>query len=327
MTLAQAAGAVMTADVLRLKPRTVTSYRQAYELHIGPSFGTRRLSTITRDEVQAWVVSLSVDKQLAPATVRSTFVCLRKVFRHALASNHLRYDPCQKITLPKQGHDMEPVGRALSAAEVDRLADELDAHPPYGLLVRFLAGTGLRRSELAGLRVRDLNLLQGHVEVRQTVQQIKDRGWHIDSPKSKNSRRDVPLLDSDLSDELAAFLAQHPRRHEADTPLWPGRRPADTPTVVHARRRGLQECWTTRVSSTQRRSIATTSDRPPHELGWTRFDCTTCGTPSGRCSPRQAPTSTRCRGGWGTTRLARPPASTCTCTRTTTKPRLTAWRR
>ncbi len=223
-TVAQARAALVEEDKLKLKPRTLVSYQQAYDNHIHAVFGARRLSTVTRDEVQAWVTSLSVDKQLAPATVHSTFVALRKVFRHALAGNHLRHDPCQKIALPAGRHEEEPVGRALSADEVDRLATALDAYTPYGLIVRFLAGTGLRRSELAGLRVRDVNLLRGHVEVRQTVQQIKDRGWHTDSPKSKTSRRDVPLLDPDLRNDLAAYLAQHPRRHEPDAGLWPGRR-------------------------------------------------------------------------------------------------------
>ena len=53
----------------------------------------------------------------------------------------------------------------LTAAQVERVAKELDEYAPYGLLIRFAAGTGLRAAELQGLRIRDLNLAAGHVEI------------------------------------------------------------------------------------------------------------------------------------------------------------------
>lgn len=47
--------------------------------------------------------------------------------------------------------------RFLSVEEVNRLAAELTAQPPYDLLVRFGALTGLRIGEVAALRIRDID--------------------------------------------------------------------------------------------------------------------------------------------------------------------------
>lgn len=53
--------------------------------------------------------------------------------------------------------------RFLAAHEVEALARA--TRPPYDLLIRFAAATGLRPSELRGLRVGRLNLVKGTVEV------------------------------------------------------------------------------------------------------------------------------------------------------------------
>jgi integrase len=89
-------------------------------------------------------------------------------------------------------------------------------------MVRFAAFTGLRAGELAGLQVRDVNLLRRSVRVERTAQRAKGEGWSYASPKSDRSTRSVPLR-TGLVDELEAYLAEHPRRDEPTAPLWPGR--------------------------------------------------------------------------------------------------------
>ena len=52
---------------------------------------------------------------------------------------------------------------------------------------------GLRKGELAGLRWEDVDLDQGLVHVRQTIQRVYGVGMVTGPPKSARSRRDVPL--------------------------------------------------------------------------------------------------------------------------------------
>lgn len=65
---------------------------------------------------------------------------------------------------PSEGDTLEV--RFLSVEEVMRTSDELAAQPPYDLLVRLAAFTGLRIGEVAALRVRDIDLGAGEVQVR-----------------------------------------------------------------------------------------------------------------------------------------------------------------
>jgi integrase len=93
--------------------------------------------------------------------------------------------------------------------------------------VRFAVYTGLRAGELAALRIRDVNFLRRHVEVRRTVQGTRG-GWSFGTPKSARSARDVPLS-RELLVELAACLEQHPHRLQPDAALWLGRTSAVRP--------------------------------------------------------------------------------------------------
>ena len=123
---------------------------------------------------------------LAAATVHHHYVALKKAFRHAIHDRLLTYNPCDGVKVPKPQTvtEFEPV--FLTVAQIEAIAQRLDGQAPYGLMVRFAAYTGLRAGELAGLRVRDLDLAHGHVNVRQTVQRIQGE-WVVGTPKSKRS--------------------------------------------------------------------------------------------------------------------------------------------
>ena len=78
-------------------------------------------------------------------------------------------------------------------------------------LVVTLAGSGLRIGEALGLQVSDVDFLRRTINVeRQRVQ-----SGHLGPPKSKTSRRVVPV-GRVVIEELAAHLAAHP----SDGPLF-----------------------------------------------------------------------------------------------------------
>lgn len=104
---------------------------------------------------------------------------------------------------------------------MEAVATELDSYEPYGLVVRFAAWSGLRAGELAALRIRDINFLRRHVEVRRTVARVTG-GSDFGTPKTARSSRDVPIRRELLAD-LAHYLESHPELHNPDAPLWPGR--------------------------------------------------------------------------------------------------------
>jgi len=231
-TFAEVAAESMDANATRLKPKSQGGYR----VHINPTFGKRQINSITSIEVEKWLRTMETKKSehtgrpLAPASVHACFVALSKVFAYAVKHKIIPPNPCAVVDKPRL-QKTEPV--FLEPEQVEAVAAALDDHAPYGLIVRFAAYSGLRAGELAALRIRDVNFLRKHVEVRRTVQRTKG-GWVFGTPKTARSTRDAPLR-RDLLADLDAYLEQHPHRHDPDAALWPGRLPGnhrDDPDVL-----------------------------------------------------------------------------------------------
>ena len=102
-------------------------------------------------------------KPRSSARILST---LRQFYQHALRENWIQEDPSARIDAPKIGR---PLPAALTEAEVDALlmAPELDDLEGYRdrVMLEVLYATGLRVSELIGLRPEQVGLAQGVVRV------------------------------------------------------------------------------------------------------------------------------------------------------------------
>lgn len=204
-----------------VKPRTRASYETLLRVHVLPVFGEMQMREIRRSHVEDYVRGLRA-KGLAPPTIKHAYTPLKRVLARAVADEILASNPADATALPtdKSTGRTKPRPQFLTEAQVEKLASELDGHPPYGLLVRFMAYTGLRAGEVSGLNVGDV--LLGRIHVHRTRAKVRG-GWATGSPKTDASERHVPLPGW-LREDLAAYLAtEHPRGREADAPLWPGR--------------------------------------------------------------------------------------------------------
>jgi integrase len=218
----------------RARPQTLATYRRLLERWAFPEFGGRRLDTLKPGDMGRFVNHLKTAPLLngrpgtmRPATMRRVMWPVSAVLDFAVEQEYIRRNPAAAVQLPDEealGVDAF-AGRALTWREVTRIADEAALSSPlHGLLVRFLARTGLRAAELSGLRVRDYD--RGEITVEQTCTRDGKAadGLRYGKPKSKTSRRRV-RLGADIDAEVRDWLAAHPRRDEPDAPLFPSRSP------------------------------------------------------------------------------------------------------
>jgi integrase len=214
----------LAVQATRVRPRTLENYERTLRLRVLPRFGARRIGSITGRDVEKWVAEMGA---VMPSTVKHAIFPLSATMNYALKHGLIPANPCQVVERPTQ----LPTGRQkrqghfLTRAQVAAVAAKVaETEPVYGLLIRFAAGTGLRRSEIAGLRVRDLRVRASReVRVERMVERRTGREWVIQEPKSARSRRRVPILDDVLLQDLRRYLASHPRRDELDAQVWPGK--------------------------------------------------------------------------------------------------------
>ena len=149
---------------LDLAPKTRDRYEGIIRAHVRPRWGKVRLSDVTHAEVQRWLARLD----LAPATVRKVHRVLSMIMAYAMKDGRLAVNPAAGVSLPRV---REPEKRYLTDRRVAELADAVGEE--YGLIVLFLAYTGLRWGEMAALRVGRLDLLRRRVFVAESVTPVK----------------------------------------------------------------------------------------------------------------------------------------------------------
>jgi integrase len=188
-------------------------------LHIIPSLGDKTLQKVTRQDVERLGEAL-LQRGLSPKTVRTVLAYLHGVFEHAIDLEWTRENPVRRAAKPRRRRagDIDPDLRFLTLDELEAVVRAIPnevvvrtpaptrrgrrgpAPPPppdvlgpvLRVVVLFAAMTGLRQSELLGLRWRDIDWAAQRVRVRN----VYVRGEHSTTGKSDlSTRRSVPLAD------------------------------------------------------------------------------------------------------------------------------------
>jgi len=163
---------------------TVRQYRQHVNLHIVPRIGRIKLANLTPAKVESFRDDLleNMSRPLA-RKVLTSLKSLLKTAKHA----HVAADV--SIGSNKRGQRKLEVGRDIpTPAEIKRLIDAAKDGKRRTLLLT-AALTGLRASELLGLRWTDVDLKAAELHVRQRA----DRYGKIGAPKSTSGVRSIPL--------------------------------------------------------------------------------------------------------------------------------------
>jgi integrase len=216
----------MRALRTQVKARTIEGYEQALHTHVLPAFGERSVGSIAPADVREFVAAL-VRRKLSASSIKATVGCLRRILDLAIEDTAIRFNPTHSVRLPsdrQMGRErFQPV--FLTEDQVATLTDQFSA--PYALMVRFLAWTGLRKGELAGLDVGDVHLWRtkdgwrGYVDVHRTRRKITG-GWEVGTPKSEQSTRRVSLQDW-LAEDMHTYIATQHGNPVPAAPLWPNR--------------------------------------------------------------------------------------------------------
>jgi integrase len=194
------------ATTAALKPKTREDYRSLLNNHVLPAFGGRAIASVDTLTVRGWLAGL-VSGGLSPSRAKHAYYVLFAVLEAAIHAGALVRNPAAGVRVP---HARSREMHFLSAAEVERLAEAIV--PPYGVLVRFAAYTGLRAGEIAALRVKRLDLLRGTVRVVESASEV---GGRLIVGSTKTHAERTVRLPRFLRDDLAAYLAARPHDPEA----------------------------------------------------------------------------------------------------------------
>jgi integrase len=149
-----------------VKARTLAEYRRLYDTYVAPEFATRPIGAVSPADARRFRADL-VNKGLARGTIKHAFDVFRRIMDVAVQDGAIPANPAASVPLPRTtatGDTPVFAPHPLTSDQVARISAHIGArHKVYGLVVLFLAYTGLRAGELAGLEVQDLDLIEGRL--------------------------------------------------------------------------------------------------------------------------------------------------------------------
>jgi integrase len=175
---------------------TVESYRQQLHRHIAPFIGSVRLWRLNAPAIRTFEDQLR-EAGRSPSMVRRVRKTLGTFIADAQERGHTSSNPVHELrarrTKRKKGTRRERGGKLKvgvdipTPAEVRRILDH--ANDRWRPFLMTAALTGLRVSELRGLRWADIDLTRRVLRVHQRA----DRYNEIGPPKSEAGEREIPL--------------------------------------------------------------------------------------------------------------------------------------
>jgi len=183
-----------SCEAAELERATLVDYRRHLELHIVPLIGAVKLSQLTAPTVRSFADALRKGGT-SPAMVRKLRVSLSAILTDALERGLVAQNIVKGLRKQRRGNEADRHKGKLKVGvdiptpdEVRAIIARLEGRwRPLFLTAIF---TGLRASELRGLRWSDVDLTRGEIHVRQRA----DRYRVIGRPKSETSERSIPLL-------------------------------------------------------------------------------------------------------------------------------------
>lgn len=186
-----------------VKQSTMAAYALILENHILPTLGD--CDSLHEQTVQAFVLQ-KIGSGLSVKTVKDILIVLKMVMKFGVKNEWMHYYEWDiKYPTTTTNKELE----VLSVANHRKMLDYVQSHFSFtGLGIYISLSTGLRIGEICALKWSDINILDGTITVSRTIERIyivegekKHTELVINSPKTKNSCREIPM-----SKELLAMV-------------------------------------------------------------------------------------------------------------------------
>lgn len=213
----------LTADK-GYSPQTVSKYEaclRAFRAFFLGKDAAWTWTDIDTDVVRAWVAHQH-EQGLHPHTIHAGLSALRSFYRYLMRMNLAQRNPAALVRNPKAD---KPLPTFLKQEEMNRLLDDTPFPDSFEgrrdhLVLLLLYWTGMRRAELVGLNVEDVDLKGGELKVtgKRNKQRILPFGAEVrEAISSYLAERAVLVADGgeDCGPRSGALLVYRPSRPKA----------------------------------------------------------------------------------------------------------------
>ena len=178
-----------------VKRSTFAAYTLMIENHILPSFG--EMALVEEQDVQTFVFR-KLNEGLSHKTIKDILIVLKMILRFGVKNQMTEYRQIDiKFPTERDKHSID----ILSRSHQKQIMEYIRLHFTFkNLGIYICLSAGMRIGEICALTWDDLDVENGIIHVRKTIQRIYVIEEHrkyteviLDTPKTKNSIREIPM--------------------------------------------------------------------------------------------------------------------------------------
>lgn len=178
-----------------VKKSTYAAYQLLIQNHIKDYFGD--LYEVFEEQVQQFVFK-KLDEGLSEKTIKDIIIVLKMILKFGVKNGYLEYVLIEAKFPTKQTNESLDV---LSKSDQKKFMNYLRDNFTFKNLGIFIClSTGMRIGEICGLKWCNIDVNEGIIKIRHTLQRIyiiEEGERHtellLDTPKTANSIRDIPM--------------------------------------------------------------------------------------------------------------------------------------
>ncbi len=214
-----------------VRPKTAQGYTNKIRCHLIPGLGKIPLTNLKPGHLQSFYRELMESGRvngnggLEASTVRHIHRLLKKSLNDAVKWGLLGRNVCEVVDPPRASRKET---KSLDVEDVHSLFDASEKKEYYPVFYMAIY-TGLRRSELLGLRWRDIDMDMATLSVVQVRMQLPGGRTFFQEPKTAKGKRQVAL-----SPATVLVLRQYREQQQVQSMLAGWQVTADSPVFCYA---------------------------------------------------------------------------------------------
>ena len=178
-----------------VKKSSYAAYMLLIENHLLPDFGD--CYVVDEANVQAFVLK-KLKQGLSQKTIKDMLIVLKMILKFGAKNQWITYNPFEiQFPTQRENHQLE----VLSVANQRKIMKHIQEHFTFrNLGVYICLSSGIRIGEICALTWEDIDISTGIISIKRTIQRIytvedgiRKTELILDTPKTKNSIRDIPI--------------------------------------------------------------------------------------------------------------------------------------
>lgn len=184
---------------ITVKESSFVKLKQKFDTHILPALGELPINKIKPANVQRFANYMCFE--MANKHYKEYISNVSRIFEYAIRQGIIQQNPVKRITLPKRKADLNSGSlRYFTQEQLKTFLDDTKKNESPKIFTFFylLANSGCRQGEALALQWDCIDFEGKSLTIRQTLTRGENRRLYLEEPKTKKSKRSIPLNDATI---------------------------------------------------------------------------------------------------------------------------------